>query len=127
MEETPRDEQWEIRERTFRFAVRIIKVVNAVPRSTSGMVVSRQLARSGSSVGANVEEAKAAHTRKEFIRKMNIARAEAHESHYWLRLMAATELVPDDRLTEITSEANEIVSVLTAIVKNARRNEKANE
>ncbi len=111
----------DIRERTFRFAVRIIKVVHAIPRNLAGAVLARQLARSGTSIGANVEEAEAAHSRAEFIRRMNISRAEARETHYWLRVLGESGLMPASKLSRITPEANEIVSILTAIVQNARR------
>lgn len=83
-------------------------------------MLARQLVRSGTSVGANVEEAQGAGTRKEFARKMNIVRSEAREALYWLRLLAEAEMVKPARLEAITQEANELVSILTAIVKKAR-------
>ncbi len=115
--------QRDIRERTFAFATRVVAVVNAVPRTTAGYVVARQLTRAGTSVGANVEEAEAAHSHREFIRKINIARAEAREAHYWLRLLGSTKLVDAQRLAQVVQEANELISILTAITRNARRNE----
>ena len=64
----------DIAERTFQFAVRVLKLVRALPRDAVGAVVARQLARCGTGIGSNIEEAQDAHTKKEFIRKMNIAR-----------------------------------------------------
>ena len=113
----------DIVERTFRFAVRIIGLVKAVPRDTAGQVIARQLARCGTGVGSNVEEAQGLHTRKDFARRMNTARTEARETLYWLRLLAETDMLPKAKLTEIITEADEITRILTAIVKNARRNE----
>jgi four helix bundle protein len=72
----------DIRDRTFGFAVRMTKLVNALPSTVSGRVMARQLMRAGSSVGANVEEAQGAGTKKDFARRMNIARSEAREAHY---------------------------------------------
>jgi len=115
--------QRDIVERTFSLALRVIKVVDTLPRRTSGFVVGRQLARSATSVGANVEEAQAAHSRPEFIRKMNIARGEARETHYWLRLVARSELLPTSRLAPLMQEADEIISILTTIVRRARAND----
>ena len=110
----------DIEERTFEFATRIVKLVNAAPRSTAGSVIARQVMRAGTSVGANVEEAQGAQSKKEFTRRMNIARAEARETLYWLRLIKETELFSSDRLAEILREADELVRILTAIVKKAR-------
>lgn len=110
----------DIRERSLAYAVRILRVVRALPTDTAGYVIGKQLALSGTSVGANVEEAKAAHSKADFVRRMNIARAEARESLYWLRLAADARLVDRGRLAPLLKEADEIVSVLTAIVKNSR-------
>ena len=77
-----RTERPDIPERCFAFAVRTLKLVRALPRDVGGQVVARQLARSGTSVGANVEEAQAAHSKADFARRMNIARAEARENLY---------------------------------------------
>ena len=113
----PRD----IEQRTFAFALRILKVVAALPRSTAGTTIARQLARSGTSIGANVEEAQGAHSKADFARRMNIARGEAREVHYWLRLAAESKLIPRTRLHEVIEEADELVRILTAIVKKTKR------
>jgi len=110
----------DIERRTFEFAVRVVRLVNALPTTTAGTVLARQLMRSGTSVGANVEEAQGSHSRKEFIRRMNIARSEAREVLYWLGLARETKLLPASRLTAIVDEADELVRILTAIVKRAR-------
>ncbi len=109
-----------IQQRAFVFATRVVRLVRALPRDTAGYVVGRQIARSGTGIGANAEEARAAHSRADFAHAMNIARKEACETHYWLRLVAATELVKHERLTELLAEADELVRILTATVKRAR-------
>ena len=113
----------DIAERTFSFALRVLRLVRALPRDTVGAVVARQLARSGTGIGSNVEEAQDAHTKKEFIRKMNIARGEARETLYWLRLIREAELVGTDLLTDIIRESDELVRILVTIVKRARGTE----
>ncbi len=110
----------DIEERTFQFAVRIVKLVNAIPRSVPGAVVARQLMRAGTSVGANVEEAQGSQSKKDFTRRMNIARSEAREVLYWLRLIKETELLPGERLRELIAEADELVRILTTIVKRSQ-------
>lgn len=110
----------EIVERTFRFATRIIRVVRAIPRTIPAEVLARQVMRSGNSIGANVEEAQSASTKKEFVRKMEIAQSEARETLYWLRLLAESELVPGRLLVDLIREADELVRIITAIARNAR-------
>lgn len=110
----------DIPQRTFAFAVRIVRLIRALPREAGLDVIVRQLARNGTSIGANVEEAQGSHSRKEFARRMNIARSEARETLYWLRLVAACRLMPARRLEEIVKESDEIVRILVAIVKNTR-------
>ena len=111
----------DIHERTFALAARILRLVRAMPNDVAGRTVARQLARSGTSVGTNTEEAQGSHSRKEFAHRMNIARSEARETLYWLRLIEATDLIASERLGEIRNEAEEIARILTAIVKNTRR------
>jgi four helix bundle protein len=76
--------------------------------------------RSGTSVGANVEEGQAGQSRADFVSKLSIACKEARETHYWLRLLSATKLVPESRLTGLLDEANQLIAILTAIIKNER-------
>ncbi|GMU38820.1 MAG: four helix bundle protein [Phycisphaerae bacterium] len=110
----------DIAERTLKFALRIIKVGRAIPKSNEGAIFARQVLRSGTSVGANVEEAQAASSKREFVRRINIARAEAKETLYWLRLIGKAGILPMTRRREILKEADAIVRVLTAIEKSAR-------
>ena len=110
----------DIYDRTYRFGVRILGLVKAMPRDVAGQVLARQLARSGTGIGSNLEEAQAACSKREFTRKVNIARIEARETHYWLRLARDAEVLPGQRLAEIIQEAGEIVAILTAIERNSR-------
>jgi four helix bundle protein len=111
----------EIRERTFRFAVRVVRVCQHLDTlKGSAWTLSRQLLRSGTSIGANLEEAKAAHSRADFICKAEIALKEARETVYWLRLIIAAEILPPSRIAELQSEAEELARVLGAIVVSAK-------
>jgi four helix bundle protein len=108
-------------ERTMRFAVRIVKLCKTLDKQDpTSRTLARQLLRSGTSVGANVEEAVAGQSKPDFISKQNIALKEARETHYWLRLLVASELVPAVKLEDLLQEANELVAILTTIVRNAK-------
>ncbi len=108
-------------ERTFAFAERIVRLCIFLEQNGRvSTTLATQLLRSGTSVGANVEEAGAAESRKDFIHKYAIACKEARESHYWLRLLAASEVISKDRLDPLISEANELIAILTTIIKKSR-------
>ncbi|ADG66355.1 conserved hypothetical protein [Planctopirus limnophila DSM 3776] len=108
-------------DRTFAFAERIVRFCMFLEQNGRvSTTLATQLLRSGTSVGANVEEAGASESRKDFIHKYAIACKEARESHYWLRLLAVSEVVPKDRLELLTSEANELIAILTTIIKKSR-------
>ncbi len=110
----------DIQERAFQFACRIVKLHQALAkRNSSARPLLSQVLRSGTGVGANLQEAEAGQTKADFIAKCRISLKEARETVYWLRLLAETEIVRPSRLTLIIKEADEIVSILTTIVKNA--------
>ena len=110
-----------ITERTFNFAVRVVKLCKFLERQDRvSRTLANQLLRSGTSIGANVEEAQAGQSKADFIAKMSIARKEARETHYWLRLLKESEIVPESQLSEIVQEADEIIRILTAIVKTSK-------
>ena len=109
----------DIRERAFRFACDVVRICDDVSaHGFSGRRLAAQLVSSGTSIGANLEEADGAQSRADFISKCNISLKEARESHYWLRVMRATKKIDDDRLL---NECNEIVAILTTIVRKTRR------
>lgn len=116
---------FDIEVRTFNLAVRIVRLTNFIPWNHSGTVIARQLARCGSSVGANVQEAQGAHSKADFIRRMNIARAESLEVVYWLKLLKESGLLPAKRMGLIIDEAEQVMRILTAIVKQSRKNANA--
>ncbi len=108
-------------DRTFAFAQRIVRLCIFLEQNGRvSTTLATQLLRSGTSVGANVEEAGSAESRKDFVYKNAIACKEARESHYWLRLLAASEVVAQDRLDPVIKEANELIAILTTIIKKSR-------
>ena len=110
--------------RTFNFALNVLDVVDNIPNNNSGQVIARQLARSGTSIGANVEESRAGESRLDFIHKLNIALKEARETHYWLRIVRDKKLVSTDRLVALVQEAEEIKKILGASVRTAKTKKK---
>ena len=113
--------QHDIKERTFEFATRVVRLCRALEESPGvSRTLANQLLRSGTSIGANVEEAHGSHSKPDFIAKMSIANKEARETNYWLRLLAASDVVPADKLTGITDESNQLIAILTTIVKRSR-------
>ena len=106
--------------RTFNFGVQIIKLAEHIPMSQAGKVIARQVLRSGTSVGANVEEAESAYTKDVFTYKMNIALSEARETYYWLRLLKCSDLLTSHGLDVIIDEADQIRKILGAIVSSSR-------
>ena len=111
----------DIRERAFEFACRIVRFHRAGARNATSRPILLQVLRAGTGIGSNLEEAEAGQSKADFISKTRIALKEARETHYWLRLIAATQLVKPARIAALTQEANELVSILTTIVKNASR------
>lgn len=107
-----------ILERSFDFALSIITLYQQLV-SNKEYVLSKQLLRSGTSIGANIEEATAAISKRDFIAKMSIASKEARETRYWLLLLQKSQIVKFD-FTAYINEINQIVNILTAIVKTSQ-------
>ncbi|HEU5086948.1 MAG TPA: four helix bundle protein [Roseiflexaceae bacterium] len=104
-----------VQEKSFAFALNIIQLYKKLAEQLE-YVISQQLLRAGTSIGANIEEAQAAQSRKDFLSKMAIAAKEARETRYWLRLLEESQLVSIDVSAELAA-VNELVRMLTAIVK----------
>lgn len=112
-----------IDDRTFKFSLQIIKLYKHLYNERE-YIMSKQLLRSGTSIGANVEEAQAAQSRKDFISKMSIASKEARESKYWIKLLRHSGyLVNFKESDDLLSEANNIVNIITKIVKSTKERE----
>ncbi|HEY0160540.1 MAG TPA: four helix bundle protein [Thermoanaerobaculia bacterium] len=110
----------DIYERAFQFACRIVKMDRALARDRRvNRNAMSQLVRAASSVGSNLEEARAGQSRADFHAKLRISLKEARESHYWLRLLKESGCIKAARITPLLDEANELVAILTVIARKA--------
>ena len=108
----------DIYERAFKFACRVLKMDRTLAKDRRvNRTAMTQLVSSASSVGANLEEARGAHSKADFHAKVRIALKEARESYYWLRLLKESHSVSPKRIQPLVTEANEIVAILTTIAK----------
>jgi four helix bundle protein len=112
----------ELKARTKKFALRVIKLVESLPANKSANIIGNQLLRSATSVGANYRSACRGRSKPDFISKTGIAIEEADESLYWMELLVESEIVPQEKLSALMQECNEIIAILTASVKTAKSN-----
>jgi len=105
-----------IKEKSYDFALQIIKLCSQL-REDKHLEISSQLLRSGTSIGANVEEALAGQSRKDFFAKMSIASKEARETNYWLRLIKDAGIFETQQSRKLIESSEELVKILTSIVK----------
>ena len=115
----------EMYERTLAFATRVATLIKSIPRGFSEDNISRQLAKSSTSIGANYREACHARSQDDFASKLKICEAEADETLYWLQLLVSTNIIPKRLLHNLMQEDRELVAILTASTKTAyshRRN-----
>ena len=110
-----------IKQKSFEFALEIVKLYQHLQEQRE-FVLSKQILRSGTSIGANVEEAIAAESRRDFVHKMKIAMKECRETHYWLRLLDQSDLVENIDFHSLLSQADELSRMLTSITKTASEN-----
>jgi four helix bundle protein len=109
-----------IEDRTYRFALQIVRLAQRMPRDTASRTLGQQVLRSGTSIGANVEEAIGASSRRDFIHKMAIANKEARETYYWLRLIRDAKFLAEHDLT-LLQEALELKKILSKTVSTSRQ------
>ena len=110
----------EFKNRTKAFALRVIRLVEALPKSRTADVIGRQLLRSGTSVGANYRAACRAKSTADFVAKMAIVEEEGDEAIYWMELLVEAGLMDEQQVADLKTEANEIVSMVVASIKTAR-------
>ena len=103
------------------FAIRIVKLYKYLCDEKKEFILSKQLLRSGTSIGANVREAKNAQTKKDFILKMNIALKEASETEYWLELLIKTDILTPQQGQSILNDCIELNKILNSIVATSRK------
>jgi four helix bundle protein len=111
----------EFKQRTKNLALRIIKLVETLPKTATARVIGNQLLRSGTSVGANYRAACRAKSTADILNKLAIVEEEGDESLYWLELLVEAEIVPASKLQSLMAETNEIVSMIVASIKTIRQ------
>ena len=104
-----------IETKSFRFAVRIVKLYQYLCEEKREYVLSKQLVRCGTSIGANVSEAQRGQSKPDFYAKIAISLKEANETRYWIRLLHATDYLSDREYVSLDADINEIISILVAI------------
>jgi len=111
----------EFKQRTKAFTLRIVHLVDSLPRSRTADVFARQLLRSGTSVGANYRAACRARSQADFVAKMGIVEEECDETIYWMELLVETDIVEAKRLDDLQREAHEILAMVVTSIKTARK------
>ena len=109
-------------QKSFDFAVRIVNLYKYLTEKHKEYVLSKQLLRSGTSIGANVSEAQRGQSKADFIAKMSIALKEANETAYWLKLLYKTDYLSQVQYDSLETDVNELISILTAICKTSSLN-----
>ena len=109
-----------IADKSFQFAVRIVRLCNYLQQEKMEYLISKQLHNSGTSIGANIAEAKQGQSKADFIAKCAIALKEASETDYWLRLLFATEYLTERELNSMITDCRELEKILTSIIKTAK-------
>ena len=104
----------ELRQRTYDFALRIVKLWKALPKGIEYEVIGKQLLRCGTSIGANYRAATVGKSDRDFLNKVRVCQEEADESCYWLSLMADSGMLPAKKLESIRDEANQLTAIMTA-------------
>ena len=111
-----------VKDKSYKFAVRIVGLYKYLANEKKEYVLSRQVLRSGTSIGANIKEAIQAESRADFIHKMAIALKEASETEYWLELLKETDFLNQEHYDSIQADCQELLRLLTSIVKSSKQN-----
>lgn len=117
-----KNERKDIIERTFKFGVRVIKLGNSLPKTPAGFALASQLIRSGTSIGANIQEAQSAMSKKDFIHSIQISLKEARETKFWIELITESSIVSASKTKLLINESDQLIRILTIIAKNAKIN-----
>ena len=109
-----------IAEKSEEFAVRVINLSKYLIAEKKEYIISKQIFRSGTSIGANVSESRNAQSKDDFISKLNIALKEADETAYWLRILKRTEFISQDQFSSLNEDVQELISILVSIIKTTK-------
>ena len=109
-----------VQSKSYNFAIRIVKSSQYLNSEKREFVLSKQLLRSGTSIGANIEEAIGGQSRKDFFAKLTIAYKEARETHYWIRLLKDTDYLDEEQFTSLIGDIEELQRIIGSIQKTIR-------
>lgn len=109
-----------IKTKSYAFALRVIKLYKFLSIEKKEYILSKQILRSATSIGANVEEADAGQSKRDFIAKLQISLKESKETHYWLRLLRDSDFIDENQSESLITDCNEIIYILTSILKSAK-------
>ncbi|EKD55918.1 MAG: hypothetical protein ACD_58C00343G0005 [uncultured bacterium] len=112
----------DFQERTFNFAVKVVKLVLKLPNNSATWILGKQLIASATSIDSNVDQAKSGVSRPDFINHMKIARKEAKETLRWIKMLIALNLFKAEDLVEVINENEEIIKILISSIKTAEKN-----
>jgi len=116
-----------VKDKSYDLALRIVKLCKYLRNDKREFVLSKQVLRSGTSIGANIEEAIGGHTKKEFISKLSIAYKESRETHYWLRLLKDAEFIGKTEFDSLVADLVEVQKLLVSILKTSKKNNEDKE
>ena len=111
---------YDLTTRTKQFALRIVRLFGALPKTSAAQILGKQLLRSGTSVGANYREGRRGRSDAEVVSKLGIALQELEETNYWLELLAEGDIMPRNRLEPLMTETGELTAILTTCVKRTK-------
>jgi four helix bundle protein len=115
----------ELKERTFRFGVRIVRLCEALPENRTGRTIANQLVRCGTSVGANYRAAARAKSNRDFIAKMGIVEEECDEAVYWIEMAVATGTAKQELVNDLLDEAGQLLAITVTSIRTAKAKERA--
>ena len=113
-----------VKSKSFKLAVRIVNLYKFLISDKKEFIMSKQLLRSGTSVGANIREADYAESKADFIHKMAISQKEMNETLYWIELLESTNYLSKEQFENINIDAIEVMKLITSIIKTAKKNDK---
>lgn len=109
-----------LKEKSYSFSLRIIKLFQYLNKEKKEYVLAKQILRSGTSIGANIEEAMAGQSEKDFIAKLSISYKELKETHYWLRFLKDSNLIDEKQFISIITDCDKIIRILVSILKTSK-------
>ncbi len=110
-----------VQEKSYRFSLRVVRLFQHLTAEKKEFVLSKQVLKSGTSIGANIEEAIGGQSRRDFFAKMCIAYKEARETHYWLRLLKDAQYLRSDLAESLLSDCHELIKIIGSIQKSVKR------